>query len=55
MIDTPGTGLIGIAILFTLLLCGGRIGAVLGLVVGYLKSVTALKHPLGRRQRDAEL
>lgn len=32
MIDTPGTGLIGIAILFALLLCGGRIGAVLGLV-----------------------
>ncbi len=31
------------------------VGAVLGLVVGYLKSVTALKHPLGRRQRDAEL
>jgi hypothetical protein len=27
----------------------------LGLVVGYLKSVTALKHPLGRRQGDAEL
>ncbi len=32
MIDTPGTGLIGIAVLFALLLCGGRIGAVLGLV-----------------------
>ena len=31
------------------------VGAVLGLVVGYLKSVTALKHPLGRKQRDAEL
>lgn len=31
MIDTPGTGLIGIAVLFALLLCGGRIGAVLGL------------------------
>lgn len=32
MIDTPGTGLIGIAVLFTLLLAGGRIGAALGLV-----------------------
>ena len=31
------------------------VGAVLGLVVGYLKSVTALKPPLGRKQRDAEL
>ncbi|WP_338243442.1 TRAP transporter large permease [Aurantiacibacter hainanensis] len=32
MIDTPGTGLIGIAVLFVLLLAGGRIGAALGLV-----------------------
>ncbi len=32
MIDTAGTGLIGILILFALLLAGGRIGAVLGLV-----------------------
>lgn len=32
MIDTAGTGLVGILILFALLLAGGRIGAVLGLV-----------------------
>lgn len=32
MIDTAGTGLIGILVLFALLLAGGRIGAVLGLV-----------------------
>ncbi len=31
MIDTAGTGLIGIVVLFALLLAGGRIGAVLGL------------------------
>jgi hypothetical protein len=30
-------------------------GTAIGLVAGYLKSVTALKHPLGRRQRDSEL
>lgn len=32
MIDTAGTGLIGIAVLFVLLLAGARIGAALGLV-----------------------
>lgn len=32
MIDTPGTGLIGVLVLLALLLLGGRIGAVLGLV-----------------------
>ncbi|AKH41507.1 tripartite ATP-independent transporter DctM subunit [Altererythrobacter atlanticus] len=32
MIDTPGTGLIGLLVLFALLFAGGRIGAVLGIV-----------------------
>ena len=31
------------------------VGAVLSLVVGYLKSVTALKHPLGRRRASDDL
>ena len=32
MMDTAGTGLIGVLVLLALLLLGGRIGAVLGLV-----------------------
>jgi formate-dependent nitrite reductase membrane component NrfD len=31
------------------------VGAVLSLVVGYLKSVTAMKHPLGRRRASDDL
>jgi len=31
------------------------VGATLSLVIGYLKSVTALKHPLGRRRRAEDL
>ncbi len=29
--------------------------AVIGLIGGYLKSVTALKHPAGKRNREREL
>ena len=32
LLDTPGTGLVGILVLLALLLLGGRIGAVLGVV-----------------------
>ena len=36
-------------------LTGVGVLTAVGLVAGYLKSVTALKHPLGRRQGDSEL
>lgn len=36
-----------------MLLAGGA--AVVGLIFGYLKQVTAQRHPSGRRQREQEL
>ncbi len=36
-----------------MLIAGG--GAVLGLIVGYLKQVSAQRYPGGRRQREQEL
>jgi tripartite ATP-independent transporter DctM subunit len=47
MIDTAGTGLIGILVLFALLLLGGRIGAALGIVgLGGLALILGLEPAL---------